>query len=190
MWSVWVVSPSLFMERKQKHQEQEAEKPRPVMYCWFCNNILEVVFLSRGYEQYSPGGLLLSRWWQHSDGFAFEAPIWKPLEQEWVTCTGHRMDSLSLSLSLSHIHTHFVHAYEHALKHTEDTTVLLVPYPQLYAERLQLFNKDVFWKHKQFFLVCSYCLLLLLSLMDWVVMIFMRKGCLCASYWLPLSHYF
>lgn len=53
---VWAISPSLFMERRQKHQEPEAEKSRPVMYWCFCNNILEVVFLVKVFESGTWGG--------------------------------------------------------------------------------------------------------------------------------------
>lgn len=69
---VWAISPSLFMERRQKHQAPEAEKSRPVMYWCFWNNILEFVFLVKVFESGTWGGqprraltvqMVTALWW-------------------------------------------------------------------------------------------------------------------------------
>lgn len=69
-------------------------------------SVVQVVFSVRVFQGVrdvktcSPAGPLLSRWWRRSDGFAFEAPIWKHLEKGWVTRPAHRMDSTP-----THTHT-------------------------------------------------------------------------------------
>lgn len=106
------------MERRQRHQVPGSEKKsKAVMYRCLCNNILKVVFLAEVFESGTWGGqprrALTIKMVTALDGFAFEAPRWKHLELEWVTHTGHRMDSQSrLQKSLTHIHNFCVHTQD------------------------------------------------------------------------------
>lgn len=135
---VWAISPSLLMERRQKHQAPEAEKSRPVMYCSVCNNILKVVFLVKVFESGTWGGqprraftvqMVTALWW-----FCF----WGAKMETFgigVSHTYRSQDGQSLmTLQKTHTHIQFVCVNTHSLKHTEDTyciyiTHLLVPYP-------------------------------------------------------------
>lgn len=139
---VWAVSPLLFMERRKKHQEPEAEKSRPVMYWCFCNNILEVVFLVKVFESGTWGTqpkraltvqMVTALWW-----FC----LWGANMETFgigVSHTYRSQDGQSL-MTVENTHTHtyieFVCAFEHT-QSTEDTHCICICYFFTHTSELQ-----------------------------------------------------